>query len=181
MGAGGLIVFQHTGQSSARYHRAVNEFPPALKWLTVWLLLGTLVFLGAQALLHARQQPRLSIDGGQVTLQRGPDGHFHWPGEVDGRAVDFLVDTGATTTALPGALAAQLGLRREATVQSQTAGGTVTAWQTRADVSLAGGLRFGDLRVTVIDRMNGPPLLGMDVLRQLRLVQEGETLQATLP
>ncbi|MBN8487787.1 MAG: retroviral-like aspartic protease family protein [Burkholderiales bacterium] len=158
----------------------MNEFPRTLKWLTVWLLLGTLVFLGAQALLHQRQQPRLTIDGGHITLQRGPDGHFHWPGEVDGRAVVFLVDTGATTTALPGALAAQLGLRREATVQSQTAGGTVTAWQSRAAVALAGGLHFNDLRVTVIDRMNGPPLLGMDVLRQLRLVQDGSTLQASV-
>ena len=159
----------------------MNEFPRTLKSLTVWLLLGTLVFLGAQAVLHQRQQPRLSIDGGQVTLQRGPDGHFHWPGEVDGRAVVFLVDTGATTTALPGALAAQLGLRREATIQSQTAGGTVTAWQARTEVRLAGGLRFADLTVTVIDRMDGPPLLGMDVLRRLRLVQDGATLQATLP
>jgi aspartyl protease family protein len=175
------IVFQQEGQSSARYHRAVNEFPRTLKWLTVWLLLGTLVFLGAQAVLHERQRPKLTIESGQVTLQRGPDGHFHWPGEVDGREVLFLVDTGATTTALPGALAAQLGLRREATVQSQTAGGTVTAWQSRADVALAGGLRFADLPVTVIDRMSGPPLLGMDVLKRLRLVQDGATLQATLP
>ncbi|MBQ0931661.1 retroviral-like aspartic protease family protein [Ideonella sp. 4Y16] len=159
----------------------MNEFPRTLKLLTIWLLLGTLVFLGVQALLHERQRPRLTINGGQVTLQRGPDGHFHWPGTVDGREVVFLVDTGATTTALPGALAAQLGLRREGTLQSQTAGGTVMAWQARAEVGLAGGLRFSNLTVTVIDRMNGPPLLGMDVLKRLRLVQDGATLQASLP
>ncbi|MBQ0957523.1 retroviral-like aspartic protease family protein [Ideonella sp. 4Y11] len=159
----------------------MNDFPRTLKLLTIWLLLGTLVFLGMQVLLHERQRPRLTIHDGQVTLQRSPDGHFHWPGTVDGREVDFLVDTGATTTALPGALAAQLGLRREATVRSQTAGGTVMAWQGRADVALAGGLRFDGLTVTVIDRMDGPPLLGMDVLRRLRLVQDGATLQASLP
>ena len=154
----------------------MNELPRTLKLVTVWLLLGTGVFLGAQWWLHERARPRIELDGTRLTLLRGPDGHYHWPGTVQGRAVTFLVDTGATTTALPGALAAQLGLRREGTLQSQTAGGTVMAWQARAEVGLAGGLRFSNLAVTVIDRMTGPPLLGMDVLSRLRLVQDGPRL-----
>jgi hypothetical protein len=40
-----------------------------------------------------------------IGLQRAADGHFHWPGRVNGSAVDFLVDTGATSTTLPAALA----------------------------------------------------------------------------
>ena len=158
----------------------MTEFPRFLKLLTVWLLLGTLVFLGAQLLLHRRNQPRVEIDGTQVTLQRGLDGHFHWPGTVNGRDSLFLVDTGATTTALPGTLARALGLPRGAALQTHTAGGTVEAWSSRADIVLAGGLRIEGLPVTVIDRMDGPPLLGFDVLRRLRLVQDGARLQATL-
>ena len=155
----------------------MNELPRTLKIVIVWLLLGTVVFVGAQYLLHERAKPRWQVDGGQLTLERGPDGHFHWPGQVNGREVLFLVDTGATSTALPGALARELGLPREGSGQSQTAGGTVHSWRSRATLQLAGGLRIDPLPVTVIDRMDGPPLLGMDVLSRLRLVQDGRTLQ----
>lgn len=154
----------------------MNELPRTLKLVTVWLLLGTLVFLGAQWWLHERARPRIELDGTRLTLLRGPDGHYHWPGTVQGREVTFLVDTGATTTALPGALARELGLPRGESLRSQTAAGTVPAWRSQARLTLEGGPRLERLPVTVIDRMTGPPLLGMDVLSRLRLVQDGPRL-----
>ena len=74
-----------------------QDLPPTFKVVTLWLLLGLGVFLGIQWWLHAQQQTRFRSDGGVIEIARGPDGHYHWPGRINGRAVDFLIDTGATS------------------------------------------------------------------------------------
>lgn len=150
--------------------------PRTLKVVTVWLLLGTVLFLAVQALLAQRQKARFTADGTSITLQRAADGHFHWPGRVDGRSIDFLVDTGATRTALPGRLAQQLGLPKGRTLQSSTAGGTVTGYESRIDLVLEGGVAVQQLRVTVLPDLEAP-LLGMDVLGRLRFTQDGGRLR----
>jgi aspartyl protease family protein len=155
---------------------------PSLKLTTVWLLIGTALFLGVQAMQQRAERSRFSFDAvsGRIELKRAPDGHFHWPGQVNGIAVDFLVDTGATSTALPLALAQQAGLALEGAMRSSTAGGVVEGRIARADVSLQGGVVAERLRVAVLPRLEAP-LLGMDVISKLRLSQhEGVlTLEAT--
>jgi aspartyl protease family protein len=115
-----------------------SELPRSLKRVTVWLVLGAAVFVGVQAWLSQQQRMRFSLDAdsGAIELRKAPDGHFHWPGTVNGIAVDFLVDTGATGTAIPRALAARAGLISEGTLQSSTAGGIVQGSRARADVTL---------------------------------------------
>lgn len=162
---------------TAWHRHDMQDLPRTLKLLILWLLLLTVGFVAAQAFLRERERPQWRVDGGQVTLQRGPDGHFHWPGRLDGRDTVFLVDTGATTTALPGALARELNLPRGAQGQSQTAGGTVPAWRSQVTLTLEGGLTLQRWPVTVIDAMDGPPLLGMDVLSRLRMTQERDQMQ----
>ncbi len=158
----------------------MTEFPPALKHITAWLVLGTAVFLGVQAWQNQRQQSRVSVQGGVIELRRGADGHFHWPGRVNGVAVDFLVDTGATRTALPQAVAQAAGLPREGTVQSSTAGGTVRGWTGRGDLQLQGGVQVERLPITVLPAL-GSPLLGMDVLGRLRFSQTDGVLRIQPP
>jgi aspartyl protease family protein len=155
----------------------MQELPRTLKIATVWLLLATVLFLAVQAFLAQRQRPRVATDGmGAIELRRAMDGHFHWPARIDGRPVDFLVDTGATRTALPQALADRLGLARGPAVRSATAGGVVVGWETRVDLELEGGLQARQLRVTVLPEL-GAPLLGMDVLSRLRFVQHDGVLR----
>jgi len=154
-----------------------KELPQGLKITTVWLLVGLVIFLGFKAWERQSQRSRISIgEQGQVVLQRGPDGHFHWPGTVNGIAVDFLVDTGATGTALPEELAQRAGLLAEGQVMSNTAGGVARGWRARADVSLQGGVQAERLAVTVLPRL-GAPLLGMDVLSKLHFSQQGGELR----
>lgn len=152
------------------------ELPRALKHATVWLLLGTGVFVGVQAWQRQQQQSRVTLDGAVIELKRGPDGHFHWPGQVNGVAVEFLVDTGATRTALPEALASAAGLVAERQVRSNTANGSVTGWVARADLQLQGGLHAERLPVTVLPAL-ASPLLGMDVLGRLQFSQAGGVLR----
>jgi aspartyl protease family protein len=154
----------------------MTEFPPALKHITAWLVLGTAVFLGVQAWQNQRQQSRFSVQDGVIELRRGDDGHFHWPGRINGVAVEFLVDTGATRTALPQALAQTAGLVREGTVQSSTAGGTVQGWTGRGELQLQGGVQVERLPITVLPAL-GSPLLGMDVLGRLRFSQTDGVLR----
>lgn len=146
-----------------------------VKLAIVWLLLGALVFLGIQWWLREQQQTRFRVQGGVIELRRGVDGHYHWPGTINGRAVDFLVDTGATGTAIPAALARELGLTLADEVQSSTAGGLVRGHETRADVTLQGGVQAERLRITALPQLSSP-LLGMNVLGRLRWHQRDGVL-----
>ena len=154
----------------------MTEFPRTLKHITLWLVLGTAVFLALQAWQARQQQSRFSADGGVIELRRAPDGHFYWPGSINGVAVEFLVDTGATRSALPQSLAQAAGLRPEGRVQSSTAGGTVQGWSARADLQLQGGLRYQRLSLTVLPAL-AAPLLGMDVLGKLSFTQSDGVLR----
>ena len=148
-----------------------SELPSTFKIATVWLLIGLTLFLGVQWWQHRAQQLRFTVADRVIEIRRGPDGHYHWPGFIEGRAVDFLVDTGATGTAIPASLARELRLEAIGTVQSSTAGGIVTGEVMRADIELRGGVRAQRLRVVALAGLDDRPLLGMDVLGRLRWTQ----------
>lgn len=148
----------------------MKDLPHTLKLVTVWLLLGTGLFMGVQAWQAHATRSRVVIDGGAIELKRAPDGHFHWPGRIEGVEVEFLVDTGATRTAVPAALAARAGLPPGDPITSDTAAGVVQGRLSRADLTLAGGVRAERLPVAVLPGLS-TPLLGMDVLGRMRFTQ----------
>ncbi len=157
----------------------MKELPAWLKHATVWLLLALGLFLGVQAWQHQQQATRFKVDGGTLEIRRAPDGHYHWPGRINGRNVEFLVDTGATSTAIPAALATELGLPSMGAVQSQTAGGVVQGRRVQADLQLDGGVQAQKLRLTALPGLSAP-LLGMDVLGRLRWQQDDGVLRVDL-
>lgn len=153
-----------------------GALPRSFRLATVWLLLGTLLFVGVQWMMGEAQRTRFSFDGNAVELARGPDGHFHWPGRVNGVAVEFLVDTGATRTALPLAVAQRAGVAIHGRRRSNTAGGEVVGEVGTAEVALDGGVTAERLTVAVLPALH-TPLLGMDVLGRLRLTQSAGVLR----
>jgi aspartyl protease family protein len=157
-----------------------NELPRTFKLVTVWLLLGVLVFLGIQWWMYRARQTQFQVEGGVVELRRGSDGHYHWPGSINGREVDFLVDTGATGTAISANLARELKMESLGTVQSNTAGGRVTGQVMSADVALQGGVNAQRLRVVALPGLSDRPLLGMDVLGRLKWQQGDGVLRFEL-
>ena len=80
--------------------------------------------------------------------------------------MDFLVDTGATGTAIPESLARSLGLKQLGSVRSQTAGGPVTGTVVVGHLQLQGGVSAERLRMVALPGL-AAPLLGMDVLGRL--------------
>ncbi|KQV50226.1 hypothetical protein ASC95_12605 [Pelomonas sp. Root1217] len=155
-----------------------QDLPHTLKLMTIWLLIGLGIFLGFKLWEHEREASRFQLAGEVIVLTRGGDGHFHWPGRVDGIEVDFLVDTGATTTALPQVLAERAGLKPLGAVRAHTAAGATRGFLARADVALEGGVRADKLMVTVLPDL-AAPLLGMDVLGRLHFSQKPGELRIT--
>lgn len=157
----------------------MTDLPGWLKHTTVWLLLGSGVFLGVQAWQAQQRATRFVVDGQALEIRRGSDGHYHWPGRIGQRPVEFLVDTGATGTAIPAALARELGLPVVGTLQSNTAGGVVAGQVVLGDLRLDGGFSAERLRMTALPDLTSP-LLGMDVLGRLRWRQEAGVLKIEL-
>ena len=156
-----------------------DGLPTSVKFATVWLLLGALVFLGFQWREHEARKATFSAHGDLIEIRRAADGHYHWAGTLNGRAVEFLIDTGASGVAIPASLATKLGLASEGAVRSRTAGGDVVGQVVRADLELAGGVRVARLRLVALPNLESP-LLGMDVLGRLRWQQQDGTLRIDL-
>ena len=157
-----------------------DDLPRTLKFATIWLVLGAVVFVGYEWRRHEALKATFTTAGGVVEIRRGDDGHYHWPGTLNGSRVDFLVDTGASGVAIPAALAERLGLVGEGTVRSSTAGGWATGRVVRADLALDGGVRAERLRMVALPNL-ASPLLGMDVLGRLRWQQHDGALRIELP
>ena len=157
----------------------MNDLPGWLKPTTVWLLLGLLLFLGVQAWQAQQRAMRFTVDGQTLEIRRSGDGHYHRPGRIGSREVEFLVDTGATGTAIPAALARELGLQAVGSMQSSTAGGVVHGQFVVGDLELQGGVRAERLRMAALPNLSSP-LLGMDVLGKLRWQQDAGVLKIVL-
>jgi aspartyl protease family protein len=85
-----------------------------------------------------------------VTLSAGAGGHFMADGQVNGGAIRFVVDTGATSVAIPASDAARLGIdfRKGRRVMIQTAAGPTSAYAVKFD-----SVRVGAIDLTNVDGM----------------------------
>ena len=54
-----------------------NDLPRSLKLVTVWLLVGAVVFIAIQWWQHRAQQTRFQVNGGTFEIRRSADGHYH--------------------------------------------------------------------------------------------------------
>lgn len=159
---------------------AMQELPRTLKILTVYGLVFVVLFLGIQWWMAEQRKPRMVMDAAgqmQIVLSRDRSGHYVWQGAINGKEVEFLVDTGATQTSISKALANELGLTETGSATFNTANGSVRGSLVSATLVLAGGLRFERQRIAVLPMMDQVSLLGMDVLGKLKLEQQGKELR----
>jgi aspartyl protease family protein len=111
-----------------------------------------------------------------MRIARGIGAHYWVAGSINGRTVQFLVDTGATAVAMNEVEARRLGIDFRATgspVVVSTAGGSVQAWR----ISLQ-RLKIGALEVLGVDAVvlagDSPSevLLGMSFLSRVNWREE---------
>jgi aspartyl protease family protein len=113
-----------------------------------------------------------ALTGRSFAVAKDPRGHFQVEARVDGRRMDFMVDTGASVVALRTSDAARLGIHpvpRDFTAEVRTANGTVRAARIRLTSVEVGGLSVRDVEALVLpDEVLGENLLGMSYLSRLR-------------
>ena len=116
---------------------------------------------------------KLTADGG---------GHFQTGGSVNGRPINFLVDTGATTVAISMRSAQAMGidLRKAPVGASTTAAGVVRSYRVTFD-----NVKIGDISLNFVEGsvLEGMPddfaLLGNSFLSRLEMRREGTVLTLT--
>lgn len=115
-----------------------------------------------------------SADDGAAQIVKAADGHFWAEAKVDGRAVRFLVDTGATAVALSPTDAKRLGIDTKALDYSyrvMTASGETRAASVKlASISVAGA-QVRDVEALVVEKGLETSLLGMSYLGRLSSFQ----------
>lgn len=109
-------------------------------------------------------------DVGAAQLTKGPDGHFWAEAKVDGRAVRFLVDTGATAVSLSKADAQRLGIdvsKLNYEYDVVTADGRTRAASVKLGSVAIAGARVANVDALVIESGLETSLLGMSYLGRL--------------
>jgi len=114
--------------------------------------------------------PEQVVEGGETRIPMAQDGHFWLRAELNGVPANFLIDTGATLTAISQGLADEAGLEPRQgglPIQIGTANGPVSA-----ELSSVEELRFGNVAARGLDVVIAPSLgetnvIGMNLLSRL--------------
>jgi len=116
--------------------------------------------------------------GTRIVLPAGPGGHFFTQGAINGRAVVFVVDTGATSVVISQSEADSIGLKYRDGVRgtANTANGAVQAWRLTLN-----SVRIGDVQVFNVDALVLPTsmnqvLLGNSFLTRFQMKRENDTM-----
>jgi aspartyl protease family protein len=119
-----------------------------------------------------------TASGRRIVIPAGSGGHFVTQGSINGRAVQFVVDTGATSVAMGTAEATRLGIdyRQGEPGLVSTANGTTTMYK----VKLA-SVRIGDVEIREVDASVLPAampviLLGNSFLTRFQMKRENDML-----
>lgn len=106
----------------------------------------------------------------ELVLRRRSDGHFHVVAHVNGEALPFLIDTGASDVALSADAARKIGINLRTLKYSrryQTANGIIKAAPVILRDIRVGQLRVDDVEASVSEAPMGISLLGMSFLNRL--------------
>ena len=126
----------------------------------------------AAAVQPAEQPTHESIGQHKMELTSGRDGHFRVDARVDGRHIDFMVDTGASFVILRETSASMVGVHpmpRDYTATVTTANGKIKAAPTKLSRIEIGNITVFDVPALVLpDEALSTNLLGVSFLSRLR-------------
>ena len=109
-------------------------------------------------------------------------GHFRTDGQVNGRSVRFVVDTGATLIALPADEARRLSIdyRKGQMAMMRTANGTAAGYIVKLDTVSIGNVTLYGVDAVVLEGVGlATPLLGMSFLNRMNMMREGNIMTLT--
>jgi aspartyl protease family protein len=113
-----------------------------------------------------------------AVLAVGAGGHFMAEGQINGGAIRFMVDTGATSIALPASDANRLRIdyRSGQRGTTKTASGVAEMYIVRLDRVRVGGIEITNVDAIVIERGLDIALLGNTFLNRVEMRREGQTM-----
>lgn len=171
-----LMILAVSGWVFVEYRRRLG---PALRSLAAW----GLIFLGGVAayglwsdIQRAAVPPQMAISGDEIQLIRAPDGHFYLSLDINGIAIPFMVDTGATNMVLSQSAADDLGLKLtdlDYLGRAQTANGTVRTARVKLDEVRLGDYLDKNVTAWVNEGEMETSLLGMSYLRAFSIRIDG--------
>lgn len=112
----------------------------------------------------------VTTEDGSVRVRAQRDGHFYIDSRVNGQAIRFLIDTGASVVALSPTDAERIGFQRAQLNFSQrlhTAGGIVRAAPVVIRSLQLGDIRLRNVRAVVNEEALPHSLLGISALERL--------------
>jgi aspartyl protease family protein len=119
------------------------------------------------------------VDAATIEVPQAQDGHYYLTLTIDGTAIPFMVDTGASGMVLAAGDAERLGIKTETLAflgEASTANGVVRTAQVTLDEIELGPFRNEMFRAYVTEGVLDQSLLGMDYLRQFRMEFAGGKL-----
>ena len=120
----------------------------------------------------------LAAKGNRIVLTAGSGGHFITPGAINGRAVQFLVDTGATSVSIGAADAERLGIdyRKGKLARGSTANGIVTVYRVKLDSVRVGDVEVSNVDAAIVPTDTGQVLLGNSFLDRFQMTRFNDQL-----
>jgi aspartyl protease family protein len=120
-----------------------------------------------------------SRSGNEIVLMASHGGHFNTVGQINGKAVSFMVDTGATKVSMSETEASRLGVDYKAGTRglAETANGRVPVYAVTLN-----SVRVGDVEVANVEALVLPAnmphiLLGNSFLTRFSMKRENEVMR----
>lgn len=109
--------------------------------------------------------PRQSVEGETLRLVRQDDGHFWLRASINGVEADFMVDSGASTTAVAAALAKEAKVQLDGrSTELETANGVIEAKLGEVRALRIGELQINDHSVVIAENFGDTNVVGMNFL-----------------
>ena len=114
-----------------------------------------------------------------IVLPIGPGGHFNAAGSINGKAVNFMVDTGATTIALSQGEANRIGLdwKRGRPGLSSTANGPVPVYAVNLSSVRVGTVEIANVAAVVVPSDMPQVLLGNSFLNRFSMRRDSDVMR----
>jgi aspartyl protease family protein len=112
-----------------------------------------------------------SVSGEDISIRRQDDGHYWLQVDVNGKPVRFMIDSGATTTAVNGNTARETGIQVDTDgypVFLNTANGSVAAQRGIIKSLKIGTHEIGQHNVVVSENFGDTNVLGMNFLDSMQ-------------
>lgn len=161
--------------SNPNPHKSMGRGMMIIGWVLAIGLLA-LVFGNWERDQYNPNRELLSRDSNgirEVILESNRAHHYVATGLINGKSVEFILDTGATDVVIPAELAAELGLVQGRPGYANTANGMITVYATEIGRLQLGPIELEGVRASINPAMGGDEiLLGMSALRHLEMSQK---------